>query len=102
MQIIWNPDLVEKIKNSQTVLELETFDVEGKNFTAYCIVPAEKLILEIASLENNQRLHEEFIKALHNKDYVLCQDIAVFLKGKFGGELDTFYEEVLSRLNTAI
>ena len=100
MQIIWDPAAAEQLKNSHTVLELETFDVKGIRMPTYCVVPAEKIGLAgFATLEKNKELHSAFVKAYYDKDYKLCRDIVEHLMGKFGGELDTFYEEIMSRIN---
>ena len=98
MQIIWDQAVVEQLKHSHTLLELETFDVNGTPITTYCVVPAEKIVLELAQLNAYSELHAGFIKAYNEKNYQLCIDIAEHLTGKFGGELDTFYEEILSRI----
>ena len=101
MQIVWDQTVVEHLKNSHTVLELETFDVKGTPVTTYCVVPPEKIGLEgFSKLNDYVTLHEEFIKALKLKNYQLCKDIAEHLAGQFGGELDSFYEEILNRIPT--
>jgi len=97
MQIVWDPEVIEQLRKSQTVLELETFQVNDQSVTAYCVVPAEKIFSEMAQLNNYIDLHKGFIVALNEENYQLCTDIAEHLKGKFGGELDTFYDEILSR-----
>lgn len=99
MQIVWDPTAVEQLRKSQTVLELETFQVDNRSVTAYCVVPAEKILGELAQLNNYIELHQGFIVAVNEKNYKLCQDIAEHLMGKFGGELDTFYEEILNRID---
>lgn len=99
MQIVWDQTVAERLKNSHTVLELETFDVDGKQLTAYCVVPPEKVISEIAQLDSIKTLHSGFIQAYQNKDYKLCKDVSEHLLGKFGGELDSFYQEILSRID---
>jgi DNA polymerase III delta subunit len=98
MQIVWNQEIAEQLKNSHTVLELETFSVNGQNLTAYCVIPPEKIVLELAELDANKQLHTGFLQALNEKNYTLCQDIAEHLLGRFGGELDSFYQEILSRI----
>ena len=98
MQIIWSQEAADKLSSSHTVLELETFDVKGKPVTTYCVVPAEKLLSEMSQLGNNVDLHRGFIAALKDKNHKLCQDIAEHLMGRFGGELDSFYEEILKRI----
>lgn len=101
MQIIWNPEAVARLKGSHTILELETFFVNGENITAYCVVPAEKIINEISQLENNKELHINFVKAFNEKNYALCEELHQHLLGKFGGELDSFYDEILKKIKTA-
>ena len=99
MQIVWNKEVAQQLKNSHTVLELETFDVEGERLTAYCLVPPEKVINDIAQLGSLITLHESFIQAMNNKDYKLCTDISEHLRGRFGGELDSFYDEILKKIS---
>lgn len=99
MQIVWDPVAIEKLKNSHTVLELETFDVKGTPVTTYCVVPAEKLLEELVQLDSHKTLHAEFLTAYNSKNYQLCNNIASVLRGKFGGELDSFYDEILCRIN---
>jgi len=98
MQIVWDPVAVEQLRKNQTVLELETFQVNEKSVTAYCVVPADKILSEMAQLPNYIELHEGFVKAFKDSNYTLCRDIAEHLMGKFGGELDTYYKEILSRI----
>jgi hypothetical protein len=99
MQIIWNQEAADKLRGAHTVLELETFEVNEKPVTTYCVVPAEKIGLnEFASLEQNRIMHAAFIDAYKNKNVKLCEDLTTHLMGKFGGELDSFYEEILKRI----
>lgn len=98
MQIIWNQEAAKRLKSNQTVLELETFTVGDQSITAYCVVPAEKIFPEITQLENLVKLHEAFIQAFNQKNYQLCQDLAPELIGRFGGEIDSFYQEILNKL----
>jgi len=102
MQIIWNREAAESLRTNQTVLELETFAVGDQTITAYCVVPAERVFPDIARLDNIKELHQAFITALNKKNYQLCQDIAPNLVGSFAGELDSFYQAILDKLNTPI
>jgi hypothetical protein len=98
MQIVWDHQAVQELKKTHTVLELETFNVNGIPVTTYCVVPAEKIGLSgFTNLNNYIELHEGFIKALEEENYQLCKDISEHLIGQFGGELDSFYEEILKR-----
>lgn len=98
MQIIWNQQAAESLRKNQTVLELETFAVGDQTITAYCVIPAEKIFPEITRLDNIKELHQAFIDAYNNKNYQLCRDLAPELVGCLGGELDTFYQEILNKL----
>jgi hypothetical protein len=101
MQIIWNKEAAQRLQSNQTVLELETFQVEDKTITAYCVVPAEKIFPEITQLDQIKTLHQEFISAYNNKNYQLCKDLAPELVGKLGGELDSFYQEIINKINAS-
>ena len=99
MQIIWDQSVIQKLKNSHTLLELETFEVKGSPVTTYCVVPADKIGLNnISTLDRYTELHSAFVKAYYDKNYQLCRDIAEHLMGQFGGECDTFYKEILNRI----
>ena len=100
MQIIWNEEAAAKLKSTHTVLELEAFEIEGQMRTTYCVVPADKIPLaELPQLPNYIQLHEGFITALKEQNYRLCSDITEHLMGKFGGEMDSFYQVVLERID---
>jgi hypothetical protein len=99
MQIVWDQEVIEKLKGSHTVLELETFEVDGKPLTAYCVVPAEKLFNDMSQLDSLTSLHAGFVQAFNQKNYQLCCDAVEHLKGKFGGELDTFYDCIIEKIN---
>ena len=98
MQIIFHRDIDEQIKDKYLVLELETFEVEGKLLETFCVVPPESVPLnEIPLLDKHTALHSEFIKNLKIKNYQFCVAAAEHLTGKFGGELDSFYAIVVGR-----
>ena len=97
MHIVWDKEAVKELRKKHTVLELESFPVNGEMFSAWCVIPAEKIVPELGSLNAYIELHEGFVQAYKEKDAKLCTDIAEHLMGKFGGELDTFYTEILSR-----
>jgi predicted amidophosphoribosyltransferase len=99
MQIIWNQEAADRLKNSHTVLELETFEVRGSPITTYCVLSADQIPLEeLLMLGNYIELHAGFVKAMKENDYKLCKDISEHLLGKFSGELDSFYEIILEKL----
>ena len=104
MQIIFKKEIANQLKDNHVVLELETFVVDMPDGTrdileAYCVVPSDKIPLtEMAALDTYKTFHQEFVTAYTEKNYKLCKDLHEHLVGKFGGELDSFYEEILSRI----
>ena len=99
MELIFNRETAEALGDKYTILELETFDVEGKLLEVFCLIPAEKINLgELPDLEHNVKLHNHFVDALKTKNYKVCQDLQEHLMGKFGGEVDSFYEEIIKRI----
>lgn len=98
MQIILHRHIAEEVAKRHTVLELETFDVDGQIVEAFCVVSADKIKLgDLMTLDENKKLHQEFVQAAKNQDYQTCRDLSTHLYGKFGGELDSFYDEILNR-----
>jgi hypothetical protein len=102
MQIVWDKDAIEQLKKTHTLLELETFEVKGESVTTYCVVPLESLgINGLMTLDKYRDLHSTFVNSYYEKNYKLCQDLSEHLIGQFGGELDTFYQEILARIQNS-
>lgn len=99
MNIIIGEIAAEKLKENYTVLELETFTVNDSKVKTYCVVEHIP-ITEITNLEQYKSLHQKFIEEYYNKNYKFCIDAIEHLTGKFGGELDTFYNTILDRINS--
>ena len=99
MQIVFKRDIADQLKERYTVLELETFIVDGIALEAFCVVPAEKLAFtDLNELNINIAAHNVFLSALKNKDHDLCMAMHKDLLGKFGGELDSFYDAIAERI----
>ena len=98
MQIVWDKLAIEQMRGKHTLLELETFDFKGEPVTTYCVIPPEKIINDLAILDSLKDLHNKFLEAFKNQDLGACEMLSQQLTGRFGGELDTFYEEIIKRL----
>ena len=102
MNIIFGRENAEKLREKYTVLDLEKLVVEGKEVEVFCLIPAEKIALpDLPQLEQWIKLHEDFLKGYHKKEYNYCRQCIEHLMGKFGGEIDSFYEEILKRIDAA-
>jgi len=100
MHIIFG-DAVKQIPDSFTVLELDTFDLVNQNqtVTAYCVV--EKIPLaEFALIEAHQGLHNNLLQYYRQRQWNYCEKVIQTLVGKWNGELDSFYLNLLERINT--
>lgn len=102
MWIIVGKEAADRLDGNYTVLELETHDSAQGPVTAYCVVEADKIpLIEIPFIANHKSLHDEFVKEYRNGNYKFCKDAAEHLIGRFGGEVDSFYEEIIRRIDLA-
>jgi hypothetical protein len=99
MNIIFDTEHIDQIKNNNILLELDTFYFTklDKTATAYCVVENIKLT-DFDKIEQHQRLHADMINAYKNKDFKLCHDLQQHLVGAFNGEIDSFYSELNNRI----
>ena len=101
MHIVMGHEIAEELRKRFTVLELETFTEDSKEVTAFCVIPAEKIPLgEMTLLNQWTELHANLIKEYYKQNNQFCIDAIEHLMGKFSGELDSFYKEILSRIKT--
>jgi len=101
MNIVWEKP-TEEMYDKYLILELEPNIIDNELLDTWCIVEATKIPLtEVVMLDHWKKLHGDFVEANKDKNAKLCNDLAEHLTGKFGGELDTFYEEICKRHNQA-
>ena len=99
MYIIIGNEAADALRENHTVLELETFMRGEEPVTAFCVVDSIPFG-ELPLLENYKSLHADFVKAYNDGNYKFCVDSFEHLIGKFGGAVDTFYIEILRRINS--
>ena len=98
MNIIFG-DAVNDIPDSFTVLELDTFRTPEKHntTTVYCVV--EKIpSSELAALDAYKKIHADVIKYYKQREWNYCETAVNALMGRWSGELDTFYSDLLQRV----
>ncbi len=100
MYIIFGDDpLISQIREKLVVLELETFLTPDQvRKTAYCVVQPNSVFAEMASLTQHCADHQAFVDALNANDFNVALSMAPNMKGKFGGELDSFYQVIQERI----
>jgi len=100
MYIIVGEQRASVLKDNHTVLSLEKIVHEGTEDRAYCVISSEVVnLLEVPQLHQYIDLHEQFVAEYEKGNYQYCLTSAEYLYGKFGGELDTFYDEILKRIS---
>ena len=98
MHIIFG-STAQEIPNSFTVLELDTFRMvkENRTDTAYCVV--EKIPLtELAMLDAYKKIHADLVQYYRQRQWNYCENAIEGLMGRWNGELDTFYSDLLARV----
>ena len=99
MNIIWEQP-TDEMFNKYIILELEPNTIDGAILDTWCVVEADKIsMVELTMIDHWKKLHNEFVQANKDGDAKLCIDLMEHLLGKFGGELDTFYQEVCNRFH---
>jgi len=101
MNVIFGRSNAQELRTRFLVLELETLDAAGIPLECFCIVPPESISeRDMPTLGHYTKLHQSFVDNLNAKNYTVCQDLAVHLRGQFGGELDSFYDVIMERIST--
>ena len=99
MEIVYGRENADMIRERHLVLDLETVDVNGTPIDLYCVIPTDKLnFKEIQDLPMWTKLHQDFIQGYIEKQYPYCLQCIEHLMGKFGGEVDSFYEIIKDRI----
>ena len=99
MNIIFDKFHLDELQSKYTVLELDTFHIEStdQQRTAYCVVENVP-ILEMAQIESFRNLHANLMDNYRKKDWNYCEQAIEHLMGKWGGELDSFYTDLMKRI----
>ena len=100
MQVVFNREIAEQLRERYTVLDLETFTVKDQTLEAFCVVPSEKLaFMDLTKLQEQTSNHAAFVEALKSQDWAKLIAMYDQVRGSFGSELDSFYGEIVSRAN---
>ena len=98
MHIVLTKAIADELSAKYTVLELDTMPHPDGPVPAYCVLPMEQIVMEMSSLEHNVKLHQQLVDAIKINNTKLATDLCDILLGKFGGELDSFYQEIKNRV----
>ena len=101
MYILFDSDIAQSLEDRYCVLPLPNLPVKDKVLTCFCLVPSDRIPLnEHPTLEQLKRSHRVLVEQYEQKNYSKVEEMLGHLYGKFGGELDSFYQYVLSEIKT--
>lgn len=98
MNIIFG-DALDSLPDNYTVLELDTFVFPPDNHkrTSYCVV--EKVALtDFPMMEAYIKVHTDMMQAYRDQNWDYCVHAIHGLTGRWNGELDSFYANLLRRV----
>jgi len=98
MNIIFG-DALETLPNNYTVLELDTFvfPPDNNKRTSYCVV--EKVPLtDFPMMEAYIKVHADMMQSYRDQNWEYCLHALKGLTGRWNGELDSFYSNLLQRV----
>ena len=98
MNIIFG-EALDVIPNNYTVLELDTFLLppDSKKVTSYCVVEQVPL-QELPVLDAYKKVHADLLQAYRDQNWDYCEDAVRGLTGRWNGEVDTFYDNLIERV----
>jgi hypothetical protein len=98
MNIIFKENSAD-IEKRYVVLDLDTFSIpDGSTHTVCCVV--ENIpITELSETENLKAVHANLLASYGQRNWDQCEQAIAQLVGKWGGEVDSFYEDIRSRVN---
>jgi hypothetical protein len=101
MHIIFGKDEALQLENKYTILELDLiqFGQDGPVTSAYCIIENIS-IPDLPRVESMKDLHENLILNYRGRDWKYCLDAIEHLQGFWGGEVDSFYQNLRDRIQT--
>jgi len=99
MHIIFGRDEALELDQKYTVLELDQIKIgqDGPVTPAYCVVENIN-ILDLPRAASMKTLHENLIKNYRDRQWQYCLDALEHLQGFWGGEVDSFYDNLRQRV----
>ena len=92
-------DQMDLLQGRYVTLELDTikFGSDGVPKTAYCVVENVKL-QDMLKLDDLKSTHKNLIDSYKTQQWNECLESIENLTGQFNGELDTFYQDLATRV----
>lgn len=99
MNIVIGDQHVPALAEKYTVLELDTFRFpeQPDPVTSYCVVESLP-IQEMNRIDEFRNLHTNMMASYRKKEWNYCEQALEHLRGRWNGELDTFYHDLANRV----
>lgn len=99
MKIIFD-DHVDKLRDRFTLLELDTFAISdtGSTVTAWCVLD-EIPLTELPLISDLSKIHQDLMQQYRAQNWDFCKKAIEKLSGRWNGEMDSFYSDLLNRIN---
>ena len=98
MNIILGKSDANKLNDKYIVLELDTVTIKNSTpIVAYCVVENMPLT-EMPQAADLKMIHASLMPAYRNREWKYCEQAIAKLTGCWGGDLDTFYDSLLTRV----
>jgi len=98
MNIIFGTKEADLLRTRYVILELDTVTIKSSNpITMYCAVE-NMPIDEISMLAHLKDLHNNLMTEYKKKNWEFCEQAISHLLGRWGKELDSFYEILSQRI----
>lgn len=96
-------DEAAKFADKYLIFELDTIRVakDVDPIKSFCVIDSESVALtEMMNIDRWQNLHSKLLENYKKRNWSFCEQAIEHLKGKFKGEMDTFYDHLEARINT--
>lgn len=101
MHIIFGKETADGLRDKYTVLELDQIQIQdqGPILDSFCVLDTDAIRLEeIGILPNLINLHAKLMENYRKRDWNFCEQAIEHLHGRWGGTLNTFYDEISQRI----
>jgi hypothetical protein len=98
MHIILGEQNVREVSDKYVVLELDAFRTDKDELiSAFCLIENVP-IHELSEVDRYRDLHQQLIKNYRAANWKFCEDALEHLRGRWNGEVDSFYTVLASRV----
>jgi len=96
---MFESSITDDVREKYILLPLDTFHFKaaGRTEVAYCLIENTP-IMEMMYVDRYRDLHNNLVRNYHERNWNYCEDALEHLKGRWGGEVDSFYELLERRI----